>query len=95
MFERCDTCHTDWKFVFKVETFNSDLDFIAGRLGLPPILDPDLHLNQQHSSEEQAEKVTKELILGKLNKGLIERLYQKYRVDFELFGYNAEDYLRT
>ena len=37
-------------------------------------------------------KVSIELDLRTLNKALVKELYSAYKVDFELFGYEADDF---
>ena len=43
---------------------------------------------------KQAEKVEyKKRLFGQLSRGQVPHLYTNYKVDFEMFGYNAEEFL--
>ena len=88
MYEHCDVCHTDWKMIAKVETFDRDLASIAANIGIK-IDQPDLRLNQRNSLDESV-RVTKELFAS-LNQGQIQAMLEWFKIDFEAFDYDPEE----
>ena len=86
---RCDICHSDFKFIGKMETFSSDSAFIIDHLKMN--VPPKKHLNK-HSRKKSSHLVTLEL-MRKLKKSVIWDLYNAFKLDFELFDYDPTDYI--
>ena len=85
MFERCDVCHIDWKFIGQVESFDKDLAFISKQLRIK-IKRPKLHLNQRNSPNGSI-KLTKNYF-SLLDEEQILKLYNWFYIDFAAFGYD-------
>ena len=79
-----------------MEEFDSDIKFIARRLALTELLDhKNTRANQTSDSKmfqnNKADRMLSHFSL--LEKDVKLRLYNLYRIDFEMFGYEATKYL--
>ena len=84
-----------------METFDEDIRYVAERNNFVYILNREktYHLNdakvfkkvKQTRTMDKEKKVT--YYLSQLSKGLLSRLKQHYRIDFEMFGYDPNQYL--
>ncbi len=87
---RCDYCNVDFNVIGKVETFDEDVLYIVNKAGLvdelldPDYMDPDsIHrLNSVPHDVNRTEKY-----FAKLSSAAKRKLYDLFRLDFELFGY--------
>lgn len=70
-----------------METFKSDTSFIINHVNLN--VTPELHLHTQSGNSHQ---VTVEL-LSTVKKSVIVRLYETFKLDFELFDYDPTFYI--
>jgi hypothetical protein len=77
-----NTCHRliEYEFVGKVESFDADMRFVAGRCGFP------LHMPAQPLNHTG----TGQLIAEYYTADLRARVHAIYREDFEAFGYSPE-----
>ena len=76
----------------RMETFNEDVKYIF----LKKNLEKDLPLNKATTSKNSASTKTAEITVNyfnQLSKQQINDLYEFYRMDFELFGYDVKNYL--
>ena len=76
-----------------LETYDEDFIFIARKLNIPTLIS---HAEERKnwspgSKQSQSERIEKHFSL--LDKEVRQRLYQLYRIDFELFGFDANSYL--
>lgn len=84
----CNYCSIQFDVIGRMETFNEDVKYIFLKNNLP--------INQATADKNSAKSkitISTEEYLKQLSKKQIERLYQFYRMDFELFGYNTKPYL--
>ena len=86
----CDVCHINYNIIGKTETSTDDNKYIFMKAGLNEVLDPFTQDHRSHSGNTTA--VTKDLF-SSLTKSQANALYAKYRMDFELFGYDAYEYI--
>lgn len=84
----CLPCNVKYDFIAKTETLSRDsarvLDMIniAGQLGLP----------EEHKTPKiQSANLTRKYF-SQLTKEQVRRLYEIYRLDFKLFGYDSAIY---
>ena len=98
--QKCHHCAIPYNVIGRMETFDEDLNYIILQLGLENIL-PIKNINtlsntnrdsKQHKANEDKKKECLEYF-SKLTRSQIEQLYQIYKIDFEMFGYSAKDYL--
>ena len=98
--QKCHHCAIPYNVIGRMETFDEDLNYIILQLGLENIL-PIKNINTLSNTNQDSKQhiantaKTKESLeyFSKLKKSQIEQLYQIYKIDFEMFGYSAKDYL--
>ena len=77
-----------------LETFDEDFTYIAQKLNLTALLTRTEKRKNHTSGKEpysQSKRIKKYFSL--LDKGVRRRLFQLYRMDFEMFGFDASTYL--
>ena len=72
-----------------METFANDTKYIMSNIGMP--LD-ELTYQEHVSTGDPTETLALELF-SKLPKDLVKQLYQIYKIDFEMFGYDPKPFL--
>lgn len=82
----CEPCYMNYDFIGKIESFNEDREFLFKQLGLYERVDKFQQTNKKSCSSD------KESYFSQLTKSEIEKLYLKYKYDFELFDYSPDDY---
>ena len=87
--ERCDLCHWNYDIIGKMETFSRDTEHIMSKIGMK---DDDLSYHEHKSAGDSTEHLTLELF-SKLPKSLVKQLYQRYKIDFEMFEYDAKPFM--
>ncbi|KAK9308381.1 hypothetical protein QLX08_001564 [Tetragonisca angustula] len=81
----CTPCLVDYDIIAKIETLWLDQYYTIHKLHLQDTIKP----RWRHSSGyENASKI----YFGQLNRDLIQKLYEKFQLDFELFDYSPNDY---
>jgi len=89
----CPPCHFKFDVIVKMETFNRDTDFILSQRNLDGVVS----LAKKHTSVGKQKKKEKNLVktlFSQLSKKMVEALYEKYRVDFQMFEYDIKDYVK-
>ncbi|KAK7027368.1 hypothetical protein SK128_009133 [Halocaridina rubra] len=88
---QCAVCSSDYQVVIKLETMDDDEQFLAHIADLKEIQNVHEWRNLKRSS------VTSTAVIPKYYKSLTQQqillLYERYKVDFELFGYSFDEYL--
>ena len=76
-----------------LETYDEDFRYIAQKLNIASLLiHADKKDNQKSDSRQSQSDRIKEYF-SLLEKEVRQRLYQLYRIDFEMFGFDATSYL--
>ena len=76
-----------------LETYDEDFRYIAQKLNLTSLLTrADKKKNKKSDSKQSQSDRIKEYF-SLLKKEVRQRLYQLYRIDFEMFGFDATSYL--
>lgn len=90
----CSLCSpkTRPQFVIHLETFQKDLDQLMHRLDMEDRAHTFPHTHTQKGGQSSS---LKEEYFSTLKQSEVLQLYDKYRLDFELFGYSIEDYLQS
>ena len=98
--EACQYCLIQYDFIGRIEKFDEDIRYVAERNNFIDILNREktYHLHdakalkkvKQTGTMDRQKKVT--YYFSQLSKGLLSRLKQYYRVDFEMFGYDPNEY---
>ena len=87
--ERCDLCHWNYDIIGKMETFTSDADYVMSKIGMK-------ENNLLYRANKSAGNSTADLALelfAKLPQDLKKQLYELYKIDFEMFEYDAKPFL--
>jgi len=80
----CDLSNAKYHKIIKMETFNRDVKAILSSRGLSWL--PGSHMNS-HSTNDKEELVMKKVFNG-VNKQILRKLIDLYRMDFEFCGYH-------
>ncbi|CAL4070926.1 unnamed protein product [Meganyctiphanes norvegica] len=84
----CSPCIVKYDVIAKMETFSEDTQFVINQLGLEDQLTVEwVHRTAKETTTEVAKKY-----YSQLTKAQVDQLFNKYRLDFELFGYYPEEY---
>ena len=76
-----------------METYDEDFTYIAQKLNLTTLLNDVVKRKNRTpgSKHSQSERIKKYFSL--LDKEVRQRLYELYKIDFEMFGFDASSYL--
>uniref|UniRef100_A0A0P4VTQ8 Carbohydrate sulfotransferase n=1 Tax=Scylla olivacea TaxID=85551 RepID=A0A0P4VTQ8_SCYOL len=88
---QCAICSSDFQVVIKLETMDTDVQFLAEVAQLREIQNVQEWLNQNNSHGSSSTVIPD--YFGQLTKKQIQLLYQRYKLDFDLFGYSIKEYL--
>ena len=101
----CDYCNIKYDIVRKIEHFEDGIKYIAQVANFTNILPNEKSKYQLHPSggkryslpikisEKQKNKKVKQYF-SQLNTEQLERLFNMYKIDFEMFGYDVKEYLQ-
>jgi len=87
-FKECTPCHINFTFVGHFETLYSDLHLLANKTGLAQWDD-----KNDYFQSATHRKVSEEYF-ATVEKEAIRKLYKRYKLDFELFGYSPDEYIK-
>ena len=89
----CHHCFVPYNIIGRMETFQEDVQYIILKHKLENILPikTTLQFRSLNSSKRDSKKEALEKF-SQLNQTVIEKLYNLYQLDFELFGYDINDY---
>ena len=82
----CHPCELDFDFIGKVETLESDGKIILSHLVRMEVEKNDILLFNRKSNLDTHNAAFSNI--KKLSSAVVQRLYRKYEVDFQLFGYS-------
>ena len=85
-----------YDFIGFMETYDEDLRYIAQKLNITTLLSNAnnrraVNSRKSGSKQSQSERIKEHFSL--LDKEARQKLYQLYRIDFEMFGFDASSYL--
>eukprot|EP00090_Calanus_glacialis_P040237 TRINITY_DN7013_c0_g1_i6.p1 TRINITY_DN7013_c0_g1~~TRINITY_DN7013_c0_g1_i6.p1 ORF type:complete len:438 (-),score=101.44 TRINITY_DN7013_c0_g1_i6:166-1479(-) len=89
----CPPCHFKFDVIVKMETFERDTNFILSQRNLDGVVS----LTKKHSSVGEKKKKETNLVknlFSQLSKNMVQALYEKYRIDFQMFEYDISDYVK-
>ncbi|XP_034942845.1 carbohydrate sulfotransferase 11-like [Chelonus insularis] len=81
----CTPCSLNYSIIAKVETLQQDQMFIIKKLGEEDQIQP----KWRHSGGEMN---ASKIYFRQLDRGRIDKLYKKFKLDFEMFDYSLEEY---
>lgn len=86
----CTPCLLKYDIIAKVETMLRDQVYVIRAAGLQGLIRP----RWRHRTYHDEGKHTSMRYFSQLTKQDVKRLYEKYKLDFELFDYKVDDYLQ-
>uniref|UniRef100_A0A182NDJ9 Carbohydrate sulfotransferase n=1 Tax=Anopheles dirus TaxID=7168 RepID=A0A182NDJ9_9DIPT len=86
----CTPCLARYDSIIKMETFKQDLEYLKNRTHLH---DKIKSVQMNHSRRDPLDRLI-EKYFSQLTKQQFDDLYNIYRIDFEMFQYSPEKYLR-
>ena len=81
----CKVCSIEWDFIGKIEYFDEDYNYMFEQLGLLDIVG-----KRDENRETKAYSTFYQYFQG-LGKEKVQALYEWYKPDFELFGYEIPE----
>ncbi|KOC66265.1 Carbohydrate sulfotransferase 11 [Habropoda laboriosa] len=81
----CAPCVVDYDIIGKVETLWRDQIYTIHKLGLQKVIKPRWRHGGGYSN-------TSKIYFSQLNRDMVEKMYEKFKLDFELFDYSPDDY---
>ena len=85
----CQVCDAQYDYVIKMETFESDIDYLKQKLNLSSYLQTVVFPKEKYKANDDTTKKTFEDIPKKHAL----KLYEKYQKDFDMFGYEKPVWL--
>lgn len=95
MYDHCNYCYFKYDFIGRMETFNEDVKYVIKTNALEDKISIKDSEFQANSVGNGTNTLAKELFHKNLSRDQIENLYQYYKMDFELFGYDAKPYMKN
>ena len=90
LFHQCSFCEVKFDVIGTMEEFDLDVQYIGKKMNITELLDhKDRRMNE--SPKLGSNRIFSYFSL--LDKNVKLRLYNLYKMDFEMFGYNASTYL--
>lgn len=86
----CTPCLLNYDIIAQLETLNRDQMYVIKSAGLEGLIKPRwTHKTANYQAGEIAKRY-----FSQLSREELKKLYEKYKLDFELFGYEMDDYLQ-
>ena len=95
MYDHCNYCYFKYDFIGRMETFAEDVKYVIKTNALEGKISIKDSEFQALNARKGTNTLAKELFHKNLSKDQIENLYQYYKIDFELFGYDAKPYMKN
>ncbi|CAL4059371.1 unnamed protein product [Meganyctiphanes norvegica] len=87
---QCKVCTNDYQVVIKLETMDVDEQFLAQIAGLKEIQ----NVHQWFNSKEKTSSDVVPEYFSTLTKKQVQKLYSVYKMDFDMFGYDIEEFMK-
>lgn len=83
--KKCDMCRLNYDIIGKMTSFDQDSKFILEQAGIQ------LQMNETHnSSSGDSSTSLARKYFSNLPKKMVDKLYEMYKIDFEMFHYKSE-----
>ena len=104
-YQHCDYCDIKYDFIGRVEHFNSDFSYVAQMTNISLHNLPTKELRVHPSGSDKRYSIPEKISNKDKNKKVIDyfaqlsarqlvALYNMYKIDFEMFGYNLQPYVQ-
>lgn len=84
---RCAYCSINYTVISKLESLKEDLTFLGQLVGHT------FHHREENASGGDTKDERARVYFSQLQRDVVLELYELFRVDFEMFGYDAKEYL--
>ncbi|KAK3891853.1 hypothetical protein Pcinc_004271 [Petrolisthes cinctipes] len=88
---QCGVCSSDYQVVIKLETMQTDVQFLAYAAGLKEI--QNIYEWRNVGGESSSSSSVSSKYYSTLSRSQVQELYEIFRLDFELFGYSVDEFL--
>ncbi|KAK4298765.1 hypothetical protein Pmani_028919 [Petrolisthes manimaculis] len=88
---QCGVCSSDYQVVVKLETMQTDVQFLAYAAGLKEI--QNIYEWRNVGGESSSSSSVSSKYYSTLSRSQVQELYEIFRLDFELFGYSIDEFL--
>jgi len=88
----CTPCSVRYDAVAKFETLREDQEYILRRSGVDHVID--IEAKWRHLTKGKPTRAVADSYFSTLTREQAQKLYWKYKLDFELFDYSPEEYFR-
>ena len=92
-YSECWPCDVPYNYISKLENINEEADFIMEKINAPARIGTFPKTNHHSTGKNDVDKVAE--VFRKYDKEFVMSLYEKFRVDFELFGYDIDGFVKT
>ena len=89
MFQVCIPCKISYSTILKLETLDRDLNWLFKKLDIKHYQQDFYNLLAEKTAQKTSESLSRKYF-SQTKKMNIRRLYEKYQVDFEMFGYEGQ-----
>ena len=86
-YSNCFYCHVEYDVIGKLEDFSDDIMYIALKQNLTSLL-PELSKTNRKTKGKSSSDNKVEHYMSQLSDGYRKKLFELYKLDFELFGYD-------
>ena len=92
-FARCGFCSVEYSSILKLENLNEELFHVFERVGLAHILPMEATIiHRNDNSKEDFDKTA--YYMSQIDPERIMKLYDLYKMDFEMFDYSVAEYFQ-
>ena len=90
----CGPCSINYDYITQLETITDDIKIISKELNLPKNTKfPEMNKKAGATFENQSQKLARIYFEKKISREVLDKVYEKYFLDFELFGYSFEEFM--
>lgn len=88
-YSTCKPCDHDYDYIIKFETLKEDIAYLKDFLHIPDEYEKAFFDQSYYNTKEEETR----RLFGTIPKELGRKLYDKYALDFKMFGYSKPDYI--
>ena len=90
---RCSYCEVNYDVIGSLEDFNADTEYIIQRRHLTALEAQKTYLGNPTQDPGMSQELRIDSYFSNLTVDTKQRLYELYKIDFEMFGYDGSKYL--
>ena len=90
---RCSYCDVSYDVIGFMEDFDEDVEYIIMRMNMTALKGQAKYVDNPSSKTSRSQELRIASYFSMLTDDAKKRLYELYKVDFEMFGYDGRKYL--